>query len=251
MAKQMPEPNLHVLFSPSAAVTLKEALLMADRPDEILCSFDNFSFGPIATDDAGARAEWVEETLGRTGFKEVTDKSATFLARFEAPTAPLTLWLSRRETTTYAGFLWWLSHMGDIPVSIIEAEELIIENAEGMVKLLDHAVPLSIESRSLYQMRWEQLKIENAPLRVIDGEDLVSAQIDHFDGSLLSHVTFEWQKMSRIVGFTMVDFFDAGVYQTGDLVLGARLANLAETGKLEWRGDLSHMQRCEVRLPAG
>lgn len=151
---------------------------------------------------------------------------------------------------SYAGFLWWLSHVGDIPVSIVEIAELSITNAEGMVKLLDHAVPLSTESRSIFQIRWEQLKIENAPLRVIDGENLVSAQMDRFDDSLLSHMTFEWQKMARIVADVLVEFYDAGVYQTGDLVLGARLADLAEAGKLEWRGDLSHMQRCELRLPA-
>lgn len=246
----MSEPRLQVMFSPSAAGTLKQALVLADRPDEVLCLSDNFSFGPIAMDDAQARVRWVEEELGYTGWHDFTDKSAAFLAAFEAPPAQVTAWLSRRETMTYAGFLWWLSRVGNIPVSIIEVAELSIANAKNLIKFLDQAAPLSMENRTLYQSRWKQLKIEDAPLRVIRGEELVSAQISHFDESLLSHTTHEWQKMARIVAVSLVEFCDAGVYQTDDLVLGARLAYLAEEGKLEWRGDLSRMRHCELRLSA-
>jgi len=238
------------MFSPSAAGTLKQALLMAARPDEVVCTFDNFSFGPIATDDANIRVRWVEKELGYTGWDDVTYKSAIFLAAFEALESPVTAWVSRQETMTYAGFLWWLSHVGDIPISIVEVPDLSITNAESMAKFLGKAVPLSTKDRAFHQARWEQLKIEDAPLRVINGEDLVSAQIEYFDSSLLSHATFEWQKMARIVTATLVEFYDAGVYQTGDLLLRARLADLAEAGKLEWQGDLSHMLRCELRLPS-
>jgi len=80
----MSDPTRHVMFSPSAAGTLKKALSLADRPDEVLCLFDDFSFGPIATDAAEDRIQWVEEELGCTDWKEITDKSEAFLARFAA-----------------------------------------------------------------------------------------------------------------------------------------------------------------------
>jgi hypothetical protein len=238
------------MFSPSAAGSLKQALLTAERPDNVLCLFDNFSFGPIATDDAEARVRWVEEELGYPEWQDVTDSAAAFLAAFGAPLTNVTAWVSRRETLIFAGFLWWLSHIEDMPISIIEVAELSVMNPANMVECLDRSVPLSTDKRHFYQARWEQLKIENAPLRVIDGEDLVSAQLDHFDDTLLSHAAPEWKKMARIVGATLAEFYDSGVYQVGDLVLGARLADLAESGRLEWRGDLTHMQRCELRLPA-
>jgi len=250
IAKKMSESALHVLFSPSAAATLKQALLMVGRPDEVLCSFDNFSFGPIATDDTDTRIRWVEENLGYTGWDEVADQSTAFLATFRTPKFPIAVWISRQETVSYAGFLWWLSHVGHFPVSIIEVEELSLTNAEDMIQFLDQATPLSAEFRMHCQNRWEQLKVENAPLRVIRGVELVSAQIEYFDDSLLSHATLKWQKMARIVAGTLVEFQHAGIYQTGDLVLGARLADLAQAGKLDWRGDLSNMQRCELRLPS-
>jgi hypothetical protein len=245
----MSEARSHVIFGPSAAGTLKQALLIAQRPDEVLYAFDNFSFGPIATDDAETRVRWVEDKLRCTGWRDVTDSSAAFLAAFDSPITSVTAWISRRETWSYAGYLWWLSHIGYAPISVIEVAKLSIMNAKQMVEILDRAVPLSTEDRKLHQARWEQLKIENAPLRVIASEGLVSAQIDHFDDSLLSHATFEWQKMARIVASALVEFIDTGVHQASDLVLCARLADLAEAGRLEWRGDLSHMQRCELRLP--
>jgi hypothetical protein len=92
-------------------------------------------------------------------------------------------------------------------------------------------------------------QLENAPLRVADGEHLVSAPIEHFDDNLLSYVTHEWQKMSRIVGYKLAEFLDTRLHQTCNLVLGARLTDLAVAGRLAWRGDLTHMGRCELRLP--
>lgn len=245
----MSGPTCHVMFSPSAAGALKQALSLAKRPDEVLCPFDDFSFGPIATEAAEDRIQWVEEVLGYTGWEDITASSQAFLAAFEVPKTSVTAWVTRRQTQTYAGFLWWLSHVGNLPISIIEVAELSSTKAEDMLAFLDRAVPFETKDRLRDTARWQQLKTENAPLRLIDGEDLVSAPIEHFDDSLLSHATHDWQKMARIVAGTFVEFSDAGVHQTGDLVLGARLGDLAEAGRLEWRGDLGHMQRCEVRLP--
>jgi hypothetical protein len=245
----MADPEYHVVFSPSAAGTLKRALAQAGRPDEVLCPFDNFSFGPIATDDADLRARWVEEALGYTGWQGETDRAAAFLDAVASRVGPATAWMSRRDTCSHAGFLWFLSHVGDAPIAVIEAEYLPGVTVEGMIDLLHGAVPLSEEDRTRHRVRWQQLKGENAPLRVIDGDELVSAPIDYFDETLLRHARPEWRKMARIVGETLVGFHDTGLYQTDDLVLGARLADLAETGRLEWQGDLTEMPHGELRLP--
>ena len=242
------KPRCHVMFSTSAADTLREALLTVMRPDVVICPFDNFSYGPIATDQAADRVQWIEQVLGGRGWEELSDNS-DFLAAVADSTGSVTAWFSRRESLIYAGFLWWLSHVGERPISIIEVDELTIMNADGMVDLLDCATPLGASDRARYQARWQQLKIENAPLRVTNGEHLVSAPIEYFDDKLLSYATQEWQKMSRIVGYTLAEFLDTRLFQPCDLVLGARLVNLAHAGRLEWRGDLTHMGRCELRLP--
>lgn len=245
----MTQPQFHVVFGCSAAGTLKQALETVGRSDKVLGLMDYYSFGPIADDDAEKRKKWVEEELGYTGWDDITDQSAEFLARSLSYQGPITLWVSRDVASDQAGFLWWLSHAGDRSVSIVEASCLGILSELQMLPMLDTGIPLSDELRTSYEALWTRLQADNADLRVLEAGKLVSAPITYFDDQLLGHATPHWQKMARIVGLTLSDFADAEVYQTGDLVLGARLADLAEEGKLEWRGDLSSMRQCELRLP--
>lgn len=245
----MTQPQLHVFFGCSAAATLKDALETVERGDEVVGLPDSFSFGPIAGDDAEARQKWVEEQLGYTGWEEITDRSAEFLKQSLSHPAPVTLWTSRNVASDQAGFLWWLTHAGDRPVSIIEAGCLHILGAPELLNLLSTAIPLPGGMRTDCLAHWKQLQAENAALRVIEAGKLVSAPITYFDAQLVGHATTDWRKMAMLVGLTLSDFADAEVYQTGDLVLGARLADLAEEGALEWRGDLTSMHKCELRLP--
>lgn len=244
----MSETRRHVMFSPSAAGALKHALKLAGRADEVLCPLDDFSFGPIATDDGEARIRWVEDVLGYSGWQEITDRSAAFLAAFDRSAAPVTAWISWDVTKIYAGFLWWLSNVDEFPISIVEAPALPMMSSRQMLRIHDKTSPLSADRRAYHLQQWRQLKIENASLRVIAGTELVSTGLDHFDDILLKHATHEWQKMATIVSGALADSSAAGIYQTGDLLLAARVADLAEAGRLEWRGDLSEMHRGELRL---
>jgi hypothetical protein len=244
------EPDLHVIFSPSAAGSLKQALKETGRSGRVICPFDNFSFGPIASDDAETRAAWVDEVLGYSDWHEVAVSNGPLLTTSLSSTRPPIVWLSLNQTASYAGFLWWLSHMGDSPCSIIERNSLSLLPSTGIAEFFDHHIPLPRQDREQYRDMWEQLRTENAALRVIEKGRLVSKDIDFFDAALLRLATPEWQKMAGIVAELLVEFFDADIYQTGDFVLGARLAELADDGALEWRGEALNMQRCEMRLPA-
>lgn len=245
----MTNHTLHLVFGSTAAATLKQVLRDAGRSDEVLWLDDDLSFGPIANDNTESRQRWVEKELGCTWRDDITNDSTAFLERSLAHTGSITAWTSWNTALDHAGFLWWLSHTGDRPTGFVQASALGSLNETQIQALLDTAIPLSIELRSACQARWRKLKDENADLRVIESGELVSADITYFDDLLLSHATRNWRKMALIVGYTFGDFMDAEVYQTGDLVLAARLAALAEAGRLEWRGDLSSMRKCELRLP--
>ena len=246
----MAESRWHAVFSPSAAGTLKSAFHAAGRPDEVSCPFDDFSFGPIAMSDSADRVSWVENALRIPGWEDVTDRTTAFLGSLRATSSPITAWLSRTDARSFAGFLWFLSHTADRPISVVDTPGISIMKADDLLRVLNRQAPLSSEDVARYRNQWKQLRRENAPLRVIDGDHLVSAGIDHFDTLILSHARAEWQKMARIIGGMLGEFSETGIYQTSDLFLFARLADLAEEGQLEWRGDLSHMQNCELRLPA-
>lgn len=113
------------------------------------------------------------------------------------------------------------------------------------------AEPLQTAERLQYRELWGQLLSENAPLRVLNGDKLVSAPISFFDEMLTSLVTEHWRKAARIIGTAMGDEMEDGIIQSDDTLLSARLDALARDGRLEIRGGSARdMHVSEVRLPA-
>jgi hypothetical protein len=242
------ESPLHVMFNPSAAGTLQYALGALGRNDAIVRVFDDFSFGPIADDNPATRATWVEGELGYD-WLDVSGRNSPVLEATAAARGPIVAWHSTNVAQVAAGFLWWLSHIGDTPCRVIRAPSIPVLRSEEIAALLGSDVALSEAERAICNDQWARLKTEDAPLRVIKDDELISAPITHFDHALLGNAPIEWRKMAFIVGTTLAETADTGVYQVGDLVLAARLTTLAEDGALESRGDLSHMTKCEIRLP--
>lgn len=123
--------------------------------------------------------------------------------------------------------------------------------------LFDRAEILAADARRRYQTLWGQLRLDNAPLRVVDGGELVSASISFFDARLLSYATNDWQKIATIVGDAIfcqslvAAQMEDHVFQAGDLFLVARVNALVEAGRLELRGESAfEMHTSTVRLPA-
>lgn len=241
---------LHIAFSSSFAGSLRLALKASGREDRVVCAFDNLAYGPIASGDAEEREAWIDTEMGVENWREVIDRGDDVLVASRSVGGEIIAWYSPNVASIAAGFLWWLSQIGDRPCSIIRANSLPrLQDAE-VAALSGQELPLSDTDRAAYHARWEQLRQENAPLRVLEGGSLVSAPIDHFDAALMANVSSEWQKMAKIVGATLVDQLETGAYQTDDLLLRARLVALAERGDLDWRGELWWMQKCELRLPS-
>jgi len=259
---------LHVVFTPSGALDLRKAIDEAGRDDRVVALFDCLSFGPINPPDPVARAKWVEEVLGYSGYEDVFIESEAFWQAALSPENRKIAWLSRRSTLEYAGFLEWLWRLGDAPFEAVDLTDVTITGGPlyparpypalslGMLQsheilennLLDRAEALPPERLEHYRRLWATLRTENAPLRVIEGGDLVSAPLSFFDALVLSHATHDWQKMAFVVGSALCDFLDTGLFQIGDFVLAARARALAESGALEARGDVSDIRQCEVRL---
>jgi hypothetical protein len=117
-------------------------------------------------------------------------------------------------------------------------------------KLWDLAKPLQVAEPGRYRDIWQELRSESAPLRVVGGDQLVSAPISFFDSKLISYVTDDWQKVARAVGQALASQIDDCIIQAGDLLLVARVAALVESGRLEIRGEFANdMHVSEVRLP--
>jgi hypothetical protein len=74
----MTQTMLHIVFAPSGAGSLRQALKNAGRDDEVISFFDDLSFGSINPPDSSLRSKWVESELGRTEWDDITAESEQF-----------------------------------------------------------------------------------------------------------------------------------------------------------------------------
>lgn len=268
----MTQTIAHVVFTPSGAGCLVQALRKAGRDDQVIACFDDLSFGPINSTDTSFRAEWVEKELGQTDWNKAPNSTERLWDETRFPNNRRVAWLSRRSAMEYANFLEWLWRHGDAPCDVVDLTDVTVSyrpehgpprrpqlaislamlhhDVIASERLWDLAAPLQTSTRTRYLDLWRQLRDENAPLRIIEGGTLRSAPITFFDALLMSHATEDWQKVTRIVGEGLAAAWDDGVFQTGDLVLAARVNALVESGRLECRGKSPlEMRFSEVRLP--
>jgi len=269
----MRQTTAHFVFTLSGAGCLVQALRKAGRDDQVVASFDDLSFGPINPPDPALRRKWVENELGRTDWHEMSAESERDWNDALFPGHRKVAWLTRRSAMEYAGFLEWLWRLGDAPCEMVDLSEVKVSHLPehgpprpprlaislAMLhpdtirndRLWDLAAPLQLTTRGRYFDLWRQLRSENAPLRVIDGDKLVSTPISFFDSALMSQVTENWQKVSRVIGPAMASQMDFDIVQTDDLLLAARINALAESGRLEIRGKSAlEILDSEVRLSA-
>ena len=263
----------HFVFTRSGAGCLVRALRKAGRDDLVVTTCHDFNFGPINPSDPAARAKWLEDELGRIDRQDATKSERDWdEARF--PGHRKVAWLTRRSATEYAGFLDWLWHRGDTPCDLIDLSEVQISHPRELEppqprplptslallhydtiadnKLWDLAVPLPMTERLRYREFWQQLIAENAPLRVTDGDKLVSAPISFFDPLLMSYVTDKWQKVAMVSSRVTISHWDDNIWQTDDAFLTARMRALAEGGRLEIRSEPGRdIDLGEVRLASG
>jgi hypothetical protein len=265
----MSAPTLHIVFNPSAAAELRDALQQADRDERVVSLFDCLSFGPINPPDPDLRRKWVEEELGYSGWEAVVGETTSFWPEALSTSYRRIAWLSRRSAREYAGFLELVWRLGDEPIEVVDLTDVVVaRNKDGPTEphlaislgllplhailendLLDRSEELKSVSRAAYRELWGRLRAENAQLRILSEGKLVSAPLSFFDPLLLSSATPEWQKTAMVIGKALVESWTTSVIQTDDLVLSARARALAGAGALESRGDLFDVKNSELRLP--
>ena len=267
----MTTSTLHIVFCPSAAGSLTKALHDAGRKDRVVCHFDNLSLGPINPPDPPTRLTWLEQQLGYTDFEYVFTKGEAFWKEALSEEGRKAVWVSRRSAPEYTGFLEWLWRVDKLPCEVVDltdmtvvlrrkdgnptrpvrALSLALLSPEEIIdnRLFDRAELLGSTARDQYHSIWRRLRAEDAPLRVVNTDGLVSAPITFFDPLLLSCAQESWQKAARVVGEALAKWSDDALFQAGDLILSARIIALVELGVLEGRGNLMNIQQSEVRLP--
>jgi hypothetical protein len=80
-------------------------------------------------------------------------------------------------------------------------------SAEKMIEagLIGRARPPATDAIETYRRLWGRLRAQNAPLRVVSPEGLISAPLAYFDPWLFRLATSEWKKGARLVGEAMAE----------------------------------------------
>ena len=242
--------RLHITFSHSAAVTLRLAFERTYLAEDIAPLADAYNMGPIDPGDADQRAAWEIEEFGDSEPVATRPSVASFWERVSTWPGRLFVWMSSQSVIELCGLhelLWRLPdadiHLVDIanvdfsignPPPYDERLEFACVRNERIVELalIDEAAPLAAVARETLRTRWQRLRHENAPLRVLTNEGLASAPIDYFDEQIGARVTDVWQSCARVVGDAM-----GALWINNDRFVFSRLLRLIETDEFEGETD--------------
>jgi hypothetical protein len=261
----------HVTFGMRGDESLRAALRQAGRRDRVVPLWDDLSLGPIDPPDPKARWAWAKRELGLfPHHRDLFGKKNNAWNMALSSGARRIAWVSRRRAHEYCGFLEYLWRLGDEPCDIVDLHDVEVDRhrRDGTVErnsveclaalfaeeifrdaLWDLAKPLSSDRRRHYRDIWEKLRTENAPFRVLKGEELVSAPMSHYDGIIWGHTGDVLRKVAWVIRGPKEP---APAYEACEYIYHGRLHYLVATGVLEAHGDIAKPGYSEVRrMPKG
>jgi len=262
--KENANPVVHVVFSSSAAVTLRRALAGIGRMERVIGLSEDLSFGPIDPPSASARGAWIECELNYD-FEEILQDADRFWEEAMSPHILPVAWVSRYDAADFSAFLEFIWRKADAPFRVVDVTDVKLVDGHGKTiaypslgvisqaqmteaRLFDRQATLLPNQIGSYRAIWRRLRQENAPLRIVNDTGLTSAPITHFDETIVEVASEQWQEGARVVGKTMASFMDRRFSPCpSDLVLWARVRALAERGVLEIGGNPDEMRNTTVR----
>jgi hypothetical protein len=206
------------VFCPSARADLAKALKAAGRFEEVVAFGDDLSFGPIDPPDVTIRDAWIERELGWTDWNDLAPDLDAFWANALADNRRRIVWLSRRSSLEYCGFLEWLGRNDLRPFELVDLTDVSLQKrADGTAipapvtsliraeqflsaHLWDSATTPTRAAVADWMQLWRKLRRENAALRLLSPEGLYSAPIAALDAAILSCVEEDWCKAALVVG---------------------------------------------------
>lgn len=254
---------LHILFSASAAGSLKQVLTVRRSRDEVVGLADCLAVGPIATGKADDRAAWFDAHVPDAhGWDWIAGSTQDFLSRIWAWPGERLPWIAPRSACEQCGLQYYFEQVPDAAAGpMIIADEPLSGGwsdapplglgelpAELMAALLDDAPRREWPGERALGELWRRLRREDGLLRIVEQGALRTVSEDHFDYLLLKHCPGDWQKWSRVVGYAMIEAMEEG-HQTGDAFFIWRLRELVERGRIECQGELPGRQHDEHRRP--
>ena len=239
---------LHILFSTSAAGTLKQVL--RGSGDEVVSLTDCLAYGPIGSGDLAERADWLDAHAPiEFSWDWIVESAADFLERIEAAGMERLVWIAPRSACERCGLQWYFEQTGAPAGPMIIADRPLSGGWSDAPPMGLGELPPELMAQLLGSPRrewpsglaspepWRQLRAGDSLLRIVDDGVLRSASPDHFDGVLLAQCRPEWRKWAYVIGHAMGAAMEAG-HRLDDTFFLWRLRELIAQGRIECEGAL-------------
>jgi hypothetical protein len=236
---------IHVLFSSSAAGSLRQVLGTRGCFKTVIDLTESLDWGPIASGDFEERADWLDQNVpssfaGEWGW--IVEHVVEF-QKMVAEDPERLIWIEPTSAQALSGLYWYLERFGGSNAQMLVAPRyksisgLGVRGPDSMAELLDSYPRVRWKPDQFPADHWSALRAENSLLRIVKDGVLQSAPSDYFDEFLLRRCSSNLTEWMRVVGNAMIDAGDAG-HSIDDLFLQWRLRDLVRRGVVAANGDL-------------
>lgn len=242
---------IHILFSSSAAGTLRQVLAARGRRERVIDVNSDLDWGPIAKDGLSGRANWLNRNAPwDEGDWDWIDGSVRKFKSLVESDSDRLIWIAPRSASEQCGLYWYLDQFPDDTASMIAADYPLFDGWRGLPplslgelgtdqigSLLDSAERKAIDSRRFSESRWSELVEERSMLRIVDDGVLKSVSENSFDNFILARCSGDWRKLFRVIGETMG--YACEFHRLDSVFLSWRLRVLAAQGAIQTTGEIT------------
>jgi len=253
---------IHVVFDSNNVTALQKAIELDETlVGDILEIKDDYAVGPLDNiyeiEGYQARKEWWSGLLEFSPYQDqlniVDDKLAVHqLLRTleENPEEVVWIWMGQNAHDV-CGYYWLMSQLKDLQgrIHVLYLNNLPFINEKGNIfypvylheiqpkeflKAKKLARPITLSEFEVDPDEWKKTCAENAMVRFLEGgKKIVGKEISFFDTDILSNITPDQQKLSRVLSNTL----NRMRVKTGDVFIVARIREFEAKGKVEVTGD--------------
>jgi len=265
---------IHIVFEQANADALQKAIELDENlQGNIIEIKDDFAVGPIAdiyqTEGYQQRRDWWINLLEHSPYKEQIDllddkmnvhqltKTLT-----ENTEEKVWIWMAQNQHDV-CSYYWLMSQLKDFQgrIEVLYLNNLPFLNEKGQIFYPTHLHEIQpkefLKAKKLARVitpsefevdpdEWTKLCNDNAIIRFLEGgKKIVGKKADFFDKDLLSVITNDFQKLTKVLQNALGKM----KIQTGDVFLVSRIKEMITNATLEMQGDWEKgWKEVEVRL---
>lgn len=259
---------INICFSEFAGATFKVAIMMNELPDKqkVIAFADDLSHGPINDRvSLEERINWwktVDEDkyfveYGEEDLRENYDKFHDGISKIDDNDI-LYLWYASSQE--FCGMLYTVELLKDrnLNIYLINAADAVVKHKDRVYlsREVGGIVPECIKKYVSLKQKldlnkyrelldaWEVLKKDNALLRILKNEKIISVDEDYYDINILKYTSKELRKSARVVGSVI----GKSKLAISDDYIFWRVKELVKCGQIDYTGKFGIMREMEIRI---